>query len=247
MIDYSKVQQKIIAPLFYYSQIDSTNTEAHRCLTHQEAPFFVLAAQQTAGRGRLNRTFLSPPDTGFYLSYVFEQNLKQLNPGLLTTSAAVVTAQAIQTAFHVEPDIKWVNDLYLHQKKVCGILAETSPKSTEKVAIILGIGINLTTPFDLPKDLLEKVGGLDVPGNPTQLALELCLNLPKLVQTYTTGAYLPIYRQHAYLQNKTVLLKIGTTKISGKVVDITANGSLCLQTNQGLKNFSAGEVEKVFF
>lgn len=244
-----QLQQKLSnAPtLYYYPQIDSTNNEGKRLLTSKNKPYYVLSAQQTAGKGRLSRSFLSPAGTGVYLSYVFEQTLTELQPGLLTTSAAVITAQAIQQVFHVEPAIKWVNDLYLNDHKICGILAESVPITPGKVAVILGIGVNLQTPEKLPAELTAKVGGLNVPGNTDAFLLTLLSQLPNMVQTYQTGTYLTYYRKHAYLTGKTVTLNLGDRLITGVVQDVAANGALILQTPQGIQKFMAGEVQKVHF
>lgn len=233
--------------LFYYETIDSTNTTAKTLVSKTASPFFILADQQTAGKGRLNRQFLSPAGTGIYLTYTFDCPIAQLAPGLLTTSAAVVVAQAITQVFHVEPQIKWVNDLYLQTKKVCGILAETIPTTPGHVAVILGMGINLKTPTALPTALQNKVGGLNVPGNITDFCVTLLNALPQMVQTYQTGKYLSYYRQHAFLTHKRVALKIGAATTEGIVVDITDKGALILQTDAGQQIFNAGEVQKVYF
>lgn len=242
-----KTKNPTTPPIHYYPEVDSTNSAGKRCLATQTSPYFILAAQQSAGRGRLGRTFLSPAETGVYLTYVFKSPLARLQPGLLTTSAAVITAQSIQQVFHVEPAIKWVNDLYFNQHKVCGILAESVPLTATDVAIVLGIGINLQTPTALPTDLTAKVGGLDVPGNINALVVDLLAHLPELSQRYQTGVYLPYYRQHAFLTGKYVTLKLGDQLQSGYVQDVDDTGALILKTATGLQKFTAGEVQKVRF
>ncbi|GAF39222.1 biotin operon repressor [Agrilactobacillus composti DSM 18527 = JCM 14202] len=253
-LDLAALQQQTqlnehTTPTLYYSPtIDSTNTAAkRRVAAGQKPPFFIVASQQTAGKGRLNRAFYSPADTGIYLTYTFVGDLATLNPGLLTTSVAVIAAQAITKMFHVKPQIKWVNDLYLRDKKITGILCETTPINAQQVAVIVGMGINLKTPNNLAPDLAAKVGGIDAPGDVVALVADLLQALPKLAETYATGDYLPYYHQHAYLQGKTVILQTGATKVKGEVAGIAPNGGLELQTPQGLKTFDSGEVTRVLF
>lgn len=100
----------------------------------------VVALRQTAGRGRRGRCFLSP-EGGIYLSLLLRPQLEPQHYGLVTPAAAVAAAHAVEAVCGVSCGIKWVNDLILHEKKLCGILTELCGD-----AVILGVGLNVTVP-----------------------------------------------------------------------------------------------------
>ena len=116
--------------LEYFDIIDSTNSEAKRRLgavPPEEYRLFhktvLVAGEQTAGRGRLGRKFYSPGGTGLYFSLVYAAGSVS-DPGKITAVAAVAVCRAIKSVFNVDAGIKWVNDIFVSGKKVCGILTE---------------------------------------------------------------------------------------------------------------------------
>lgn len=108
----------------------------------------IVASHQTAGRGRMGRKFYSPLDSGIYLSILLRPDILAKDALSLTTMAAVATANAIDSVSHKEALIKWVNDIYIDEKKVCGILAESSFNSDGEHLdfVVVGIGINVSPP-----------------------------------------------------------------------------------------------------
>jgi BirA family biotin operon repressor/biotin-[acetyl-CoA-carboxylase] ligase len=127
------------ADVMIFESIDSTNTEARRrAASGKSAPALIIANSQTAGRGRLGRSFYSPASTGLYMTAVFEASAAFESTVLLTTAAAVSVARAIERLAGITVGIKWVNDLYLNDKKICGILCERSGDN-----VIIGIGVNV--------------------------------------------------------------------------------------------------------
>ena len=108
----------------------------------------IVAEEQTAGKGRLGRSFYSPRGHGVYFSILLRPGVKAEDTTLITSAAAVAAARAIESVFGVHVGIKWVNDLMLNGKKVCGILTEATFGAGSSVAesAILGIGINISTP-----------------------------------------------------------------------------------------------------
>ncbi len=111
-----------------YDTLDSTNNEAKRQLAAEEIAdgkmLLIAAEQQTAGRGRLGRSFYSPPDTGIYMSFVFTAAASLTDAVGITGAAAVAVARAVRSLTGKAPQIKWVNDVFLEDKKICGILTE---------------------------------------------------------------------------------------------------------------------------
>ena len=131
--------------------VTSTNTVLKE-LAKDGAPsgYVLLAQQQTAGKGRLGRRFYSPDKTGVYLSVILRPKLTIENALFITTSAAVAVSRAIETISNnkVKAQIKWVNDVYVDNKKVCGILTEAAVdfESGGLEYAVLGIGVNILAP-----------------------------------------------------------------------------------------------------
>ncbi len=141
--------------------IKSTNT-ALKSLAKDGAPegYVLCALQQTAGRGRMNRVFFSPKGTGLYLSILLRPALP-LSPAALTCMSAVAVFDTIRS-FDLPCGIKWVNDLYMHGKKVCGILVEGASKQNGIFDYaVCGIGVNLFPPLEgFPKSVADKAGAV---------------------------------------------------------------------------------------
>src|SRR5437660_12347301 len=127
-----------------FDSIDSTNLEAMR-QARAGAPegLSVVAREQSAGRGRLDRTWHSPKDAGLYFSIVLRPKLPMNLWPLLPLMAALAVSDALMKSCGLRADIKWPNDILANDRKLCGILAETI-ETTNGPAAIIGIGINLT-------------------------------------------------------------------------------------------------------
>ena len=128
----------------------------------------VVAGEQTAGRGRLGRSFFSPGGTGVYFSLILRPS-PETEASLLTTAAAVAVAQAAEELAKRPAEIKWVNDIYMDGKKICGILTEGTYSIEEgrMESAVLGIGVNVSPPAEgFPEELRKKAGTiLEKPGN----------------------------------------------------------------------------------
>ncbi len=161
-------------PIHIFDTLGSTNARAKElALTGAPHGTVVMAHQQTSGRGRLGRSFFSP-QSGIYLSVILrpdflaedgaavDSDSRSRRLMLVTSAAAVAVATSIEEVCGKSADIKWVNDIYVDGKKVCGILTEgvTDFKTGRIEALIVGIGIN-TTIADFPPELLEVAGALE--------------------------------------------------------------------------------------
>ncbi len=133
----------------YYDCVDSTNRLAKE-RAEQGAPegVCIISNAQTAGRGRLGRSFCSPAGTGLYMSLVLRPSLPAQRVLSVTTAAAVAVCRAIERVSDRKPQIKWVNDVYCDGKKVCGILTEAGFEGDKLRYAVLGIGINVCDPAD---------------------------------------------------------------------------------------------------
>ena len=132
-------------PIMVHTSIDSTNTQARRLAEQpMSAPYLVVAHAQTAGKGRLGRSFYSPSGSGLYMTLALDICADQAAVSRVTPAAAVAVSRALEAVCQKQVQIKWVNDLYLNGKKICGILTEAMP-TANGIRVLVGIGINITT------------------------------------------------------------------------------------------------------
>lgn len=146
-----------------FESLDSTNNYLKKLASEGAAEGTVIVAdEQTAGRGRMGRSFASAPGCGIYMSMLLRP--ADCTPDCvqsLTAVCAVAVCRAIEKVCGRAPGIKWINDLYLRGKKICGILCESSLKDGKVDYAVLGIGLNVTTRTeDFPEELREKAGSL---------------------------------------------------------------------------------------
>lgn len=252
-----------------FDSIPSTNTEAkERAAAAAEGgipfPATLLAArEQTGGRGRLGRSFYSPPDSGLYMTLALP-----LPPGMtadhlarVTPLAAVAARRAIAAVTGRRTQIKWVNDLYLGGRKVCGILTELAAPSPDVRVLVVGWGINLTTQH-FPEGLRAPAGSLadPFPDAPPavidagilcgRVARELMVLFEEMRQSGSIPAdALADYRAHAYLTGKRVLCTWGgdadttAARITATVEGIADDFSLILRKDNGERMvMGSGEV-----
>src|SRR5215218_8406691 len=137
------MNKRLTPTVLHFDSLPSTNTEAARqaALGAPEG-LCVVAREQTAGRGRRERSWVSPKDAGLYVSVVLRPTLEARLWPLITLAAALAVRDALEEACGLEADIKWPNDLLAGGRKLCGILAETAEGARGR-AVVLGVGVNL--------------------------------------------------------------------------------------------------------
>ena len=144
-----------------FDSLPSTNIEAgRRAIEGAAEGLVVLADEQTAGRGRLQRQWISPKGAGLYFSIVLRPRFEHGSWTLITLAAALAVHDALLEACSLKTDIKWPNDILSHDRKLCGILAETVETPNGR-AVVLGIGINLTKSA-LPPELCETATSVEL-------------------------------------------------------------------------------------
>jgi BirA family transcriptional regulator, biotin operon repressor / biotin---[acetyl-CoA-carboxylase] ligase len=236
-----------------FESLESTNKTAKEvALSDPNHDIVILANEQTAGRGRLGRSFYSPRNAGLYLSILFRPAFDISHSILITTAAAVAVVRAIEKLSPVELSIKWVNDIYYKEKKVCGILTEgVSDFETGRIGyVILGVGINC---FEVayPEELSEIAGNLGGGFSRNQLAAEIINQWNALMPDIETRAFLETYRQRsAVLGNEILIYPVGNRDADGilaQALSIDDDGGLVVQYQEGPKfglteTLSSGEV-----
>ncbi len=147
-----------MADIIFLNETDSTNIYLKR-LAHDRARegTTVIAKSQSCGRGRLGKSFHSP-DGGLYMSTLLRPKHSAAISLLITTAAAAAVSRAVFDVFGQENLIKWVNDIYINSRKVCGILAESALCGDKLDFVVLGIGVNLYQTNPLP-DSIKSIAG----------------------------------------------------------------------------------------
>lgn len=232
--------------------VNSTNTYAKEALMTGDItePTMIIANHQTKGYGRLGRQFVSPADTGLYMSFAIPLVAGTIViPGLLTTGTAVAVARAIKKTLNIELEFKWVNDLIFNAHKVGGILTEgvMDFESQQVSAIVVGIGLNLLVPENLDESLERKVGGmvkqLGISRNTIVAAIQD--EFYELYRSYADGQFLEEYRTKNIVINQMITVKYGRELVTGVAQDIDQHGHLLVNTGDAIMTIDSGEVIKV--
>ena len=228
-----------------HDTIDSTNRRGIQLAKQGAKPFtVVIAREQTAGRGRMERSFHSPKDSGLYLSIILPA-LPTETIGLVTPYAAVATADAIAQVSDLECGIKWVNDLFANGRKLCGILAEGALISDKQSIAVIGIGIN-TQKTDLPFELEQIVTSIEgetgkVISN-NQLAAGILDRFADIERQIDSREFMEKYRRRSIIIGKNITVHSGTEQYSAVAAAIDDNCGLVVRVGDEIRTISAGEV-----
>ncbi|MCQ2532847.1 MAG: biotin--[acetyl-CoA-carboxylase] ligase [Saccharofermentans sp.] len=242
--------------------VTSTNKIAKDlCYDGAPAGTVVVANHQSAGKGRLGRSFISPPNTGIYLSYLLRPTLppdKISTTSTITAWAAVAVCNAIENACGIRPEIKWVNDVLINSMKVCGILTEmfVETESGLVTGIVIGIGINVNQKqTDFPPELQEIASSIAAQDGGTKyprarIIVELIKELDRLASNWpqNAGEYLAMYRSSCVTIGKEVdVISVHTDPNEiprrGFAVTINDDFSIRVRFNDGHEeDLSSGEV-----
>lgn len=231
--------------ILLYKEIDSTNNEAKRLLSQYPGEkLLLLADQQSQGRGRQGRSFFSPARSGLYMSLVIHPQSQLSNALSITTMSSVAVARAIRQLTGLEAQIKWVNDLYLHGRKICGILTEAvSDFETGTLqSLVIGIGVNLSTEF--PEELAKVGGSLEVAGlRRNALAAEIVNQLLPLAADLSDHSYLEDYRRYSLVLGKQINYFVRGEAHPATALAIDEDGGLLVRLENGEEmTLSSGEI-----
>ena len=233
-----------------FDTVDSTNTLLKQAAEEGAPEGTVFAAiQQTGGRGRLGRRFYSPPRTGLYFSLLLRPDQSATDALTLTALAAVAAARGIEVVTGCRVGIKWVNDLYWKDRKICGILTEGSV-DLERSGLqwaVLGMGINLTSPEGgFPSDCAQKAGAVEETPVPGRRAALLGAVLNAFFEEYPRREekrFLREYRNRSILIGRRVVPSDGSFPNGATAVGIDDGGGLILRGDDGEeKVLTSGEI-----
>ncbi len=226
-----------------YTSTDSTNSEAKRHIfSGGKAPCAFVADTQTEGRGRMGRAFYSPSKTGLYLSLLLKAKGAVSDSILMTSASAVAIRRAILKCFGVDTKIKWVNDLYLSDKKVCGILCESFIHEND-LFFIVGVGININTQR-FPKELAEKAGALTSESvDRSRLAAACIFELMSVWENLACPSIINEYRSSSLVLGRQVIFSKNGQEIFGFAESIDDVCHLYVRDeNKVLHKLSSGEI-----
>lgn len=234
-----------------HKTLPSTNQAAKRLAVDGAAHgTVVLSEEQTMGRGRMGRSFFSPAQSGIYMSIILCPQISTSDSVRITTAAAVAVCRAIEAITGIRAQIKWVNDIYYNDRKLCGILTEavTSFESGLVESIILGVGLNFSTaPEVFPPELREIAGSLFATQSQTivrnRLVGEIINQLLTVCEEINAPTFLEEYRARSLVLGKKILVCDSSGKREATALDISENGGLVIQNSHGeLETLHSGEI-----
>jgi len=239
--------------LFKFDTIDSTNSEAMRqAHTGAAEGVCIVADEQTAGRGRFGRVWSSKKGAGLYFSIILRPKFEPRHFPLVTLMAGIAANSALKSV-GVETDIKWVNDLIVRDRKICGILAEAS-ESVHGRFIIIGIGINITND-NIPTDSENFATSIMAEGGKADdvdaLVTSLCEELRRGYDLLSAEGGPKMVRDlwcslSSYAVGKRVVVDTSGEIFSGTTCGVEENGALIVQTDDGTtRTVEAGEISRV--
>jgi BirA family biotin operon repressor/biotin-[acetyl-CoA-carboxylase] ligase len=234
-----------------HKTVTSTNTVLKQLAARGEAEgLVVVAEEQTAGKGRLGRSFFSPNGTGVYFSLLLRPKVNAGDATLITTAAAVSVAKAIETVTESKAEIKWVNDVFCGGKKVCGILTEGSfdMESGGLEYAVLGIGINVSRPVnDFPQEISNVATGISDGEASAELRSRLIAETLKCFWAYYKNlpdkSFLQEYKKRSFVLGRDILVLSGNTTKKARAIDLDDECRLIVRYEDGLtETLSSGEV-----
>ena len=224
------IQEKTNLTIRYKPETKSTQTDAKEGIeAGNKGNTLYLSTCQTAGRGRFQRPYYSPSQGGIYMSLHIQPNLPYEKLPSYTLLVAAAVYKAIKNLTMIEVDIKWVNDIYLKNKKIAGILTEamTSVETGLVTDVIIGLGINFAIE-DFPEDLKEKAGSLFMPPAPITRN-ELISEIWRCFYQTAPEELLYLYKEHSLVLGREVSFIQDQTKKKGVAKDISDKGQLLIQ------------------
>lgn len=237
-------------PIEVRAEVDSTNNVLKAIGEQNLAEEMVLIAlSQTAGKGRLGRSFYSPADSGLYLSFLLRPKYSADEAVNITVMAAVAVSTAIEEISGQTAQIKWVNDIYVAGKKVCGILTEAAMDFESKGLnyAVLGIGVNIREPDGgFGPELEEIAGGIFQKEAPEECRARLAEKIIENFMDLYKGNdkdYIKLYREKSFLTGKRIVFHQGSIEERGTVLGIDGQARLLVRLdNNEDRAYSSGEI-----
>ncbi|MGI6077893.1 MAG: biotin--[acetyl-CoA-carboxylase] ligase [Fastidiosipilaceae bacterium] len=231
--------------------VDSTNRILKE-LARDGAPSgtVIVADSQLKGRGRFGRTFHSPPGTGIYFSFLLRPEAYHVPVNILPAIAAVATSEGIREVFGIKNGIKWVNDIYIDDRKVAGILteAEIDLETGSQAYVVVGIGINVYAPLQSFPEEIKNIAGTVLDGEPrpngrNRLIAAILNKWDYYSAVENIDECSRLFRERSILKGRDVQVTIGRTTYPASVIDCDDKFQLIVEQIDGTRQIlSCGEV-----
>lgn len=238
----------IEAPARYVETTGSTNDDLIAAAAAGAPEWTVLVAgQQTAGRGRLGRVWLSPPGMSVSISVLVRPRIRPQELPIASLAAGAAMATAVREGAGVAAGCKWPNDVVVGDRKLAGILPEARIDGDAVDAVVVGTGLNvLQRPADFPEELRETATSIALEGGDAdagaiqELLARYLLELRRLIRE--PAATLAVYRGLCMTLGRKVRAVTATGTVEGDAVDLGPHGELVIERPYGVITVSFGEV-----
>lgn len=224
-----------------YSVTDSTNTRAIALSDTVSGNILVAAEAQTKGKGRQGKSFYSPAASGIYFSLIVHPEGSLRDVVAITSATAVAVAETIEEMTELDPKIKWVNDIYVNGRKVCGILVQSIIKSGRIKGLCIGIGVNIST-VEFPDDIASRAGSLGVEIDREIFVARIAKKLIDFSKNIDDKSYIDYYRKKSYVIGKEIKFYENNVEHFAKAIGIDDNANLIVNENGETKKLSSGEI-----
>lgn len=238
------LKQNIDVKLF--DEVDSTNNICKEIAQNKFNTTLVVTNSQTNGRGRLGRSFISQKGKGIYASLLIKPSISILDVSKVTCIVGVCILEALKEYLNEDLYIKWVNDIYLNDKKICGILTESKVINSIVEYLVIGFGINLyhqKFPEDVNASSIEDETKIII--NKNELISKIINRIIDALNNINNHLYVDVFRKHLYYKNESVLLNVQGQQLVGRVIDINDSFELLVDIDEKIINISSGEIIKV--
>lgn len=242
ILDETSIKEHLNTKIFgkniiILDQIDSTNNYARNIAeAGAENGTAVIADQQTNGKGRMGRTFVSPKNSGIYMSVILRSDVDIQTAQLVTSCIAVAVSEAIDSLYGCSSGIKWVNDIMVNDKKVCGILTEAAVncETADFKYIVAGIGINAgSVKYTFDEQLLETASSMeDETGLTVSRNLIIAQVLNRLeyhIKNMKTKDFINEYRSRSWIIGRKVTVCKNNIERNATAVDIDDSAGLLVE------------------
>ncbi len=232
-----------------FDEVTSTNTLLKEQGRNKNEWCTYIASSQTGGKGRLGRSFYSPESSGVYFSILLKPDLEIQKAILITTAASVAVTRALEALGCKNAQIKWVNDIFVDNRKVCGILTESVINTeTKKLDFaVLGVGTNLIKPKeDFPEEIKNIAGA--VFENITEdlkerFVAEFLNEFYKIYKDLSTASFMSEYREKCFFLGEEITVIQGETTTKARAISVDENARLEVEYENGEREFlSSGEI-----
>lgn len=243
--------KKGLSPFYHtieiHDEVVSTNTLLKEKANKLKEGYVLVSDTQSGGRGRNGKTFYSPKQNGIYLSFLIKPKLHLQDALKISACVSVAVHKAIHKLYNIETSIKWINDIYLKDYKIAGILCESSLKvnSSELEYMVIGIGLNVHEDR-FPKELKYIATSIEnhtiIKHSRNTIIKEILNQFYYYYENFEIIHFMDIYRKYSYIIGKEITVIANNTSYQANVLTINDNGALVIQKDNTIETLTSAEI-----